>query len=187
MNEFEGWSKVLNESMETSRKKREEEWQEISKHINEPLTDDVLGEIEENFSKTKTQFAADILSMINEIRRWRKMNNRGLTLIEVMVFFIVLLTIASIVGPFFIGNAKVMAEKSEPLNNPTIKVDGFFAFDKAFGAVMRVDIPDNFELINVTWKNSNMWIFVKSKIDGHHEFIEKSSLGLVEAKVIFNK
>lgn len=115
---------------------------------------------------------------------------RGFTLIELFVVFIVLLVIVSVAGPMILAastaSVKPLAEKP-PTRDSAVKTDGFVGFQKMMGAEMRVEIPAGFRLINVTWKDGNMWIFVQSEVDGHHEFIEKSNFGLIEAKVIFNK
>lgn len=101
-----------------------------------------------------------------------------------------MLTIMSVAGPMILAistqSVKSLAEKP-PTGNSAVRTDGFVGFQKMMGAEMRVEIPAGFRLINVTWKDGNMWIFVQSEVDGHHEFIEKSNFGLIEAKVIFNK
>lgn len=79
-------------------------------------------------------------------------------------------------------DVKVSAEAKEK-----VEASGLWGVNKHLGNTMKVVIPKDFDIINVTWKEGSLWLLLKSNVDGHHEFIEKSTLGILESKVIFNK
>jgi len=54
---------------------------------------------------------------------------------------------------------------------------------------MRIYLPDNEMLINATWKESQLWYLTQKMPEGYQPttktFQEKSSLGVMEGKIIF--
>lgn len=66
-----GWMEAIKLSSNQARKARDEAWEEMLKHIDEPLSMDILNEYAEACYRGKAQSNADMLSMINEIRRYR--------------------------------------------------------------------------------------------------------------------
>lgn len=60
---------------------------------------------------------------------------------------------------------------------------------KFIGGYQRIDLPQNQKLINVTWKNNNLWILTE-EMDSTYtpkmkRFIEKSSWGAFEGEIVF--
>jgi len=53
------------------------------------------------------------------------------------------------------------------------------------GGTMEVKLKPNEELVNCTWKESNLWILVKDKSSGEMKFREISLYGALEGKVTF--
>lgn len=58
-----------------------------------------------------------------------------------------------------------------------------------FGGTMTMELPKGEKLINVTWKESQMWYLTRPFQPGEEAavltFQEKSDLGMMEGKVIF--
>lgn len=54
-----------------------------------------------------------------------------------------------------------------------------------YGGTEEVKLNPNEVVLNVTWKQDNMWICTKDTLTGIVYFREKSSWGLVEGSVIF--
>lgn len=54
---------------------------------------------------------------------------------------------------------------------------------KKFGGEFDLKLQPNEELINITWKNDDMWYLVKDKKTGAFTFKEHSSYGIWEGKV----
>lgn len=58
-----------------------------------------------------------------------------------------------------------------------------------FGGTIKVDLPSGQKLENATWKDSNLYYLIRPMRPGErpevHEFIESSSYGMLEGKVIF--
>lgn len=56
---------------------------------------------------------------------------------------------------------------------------------------MTVDLPTNTKLVNVTWKEGEMWFLYRPMRENESPetftFQEKSGLGLVEGKVVFKE
>lgn len=77
-----GWMEAIKLSSNQSRKARDEAWEEMLKHIDEPLSSDILNEYAESCHRGKSQSNADMLSMINEIRRYRLKFERIREIIE---------------------------------------------------------------------------------------------------------
>jgi len=55
---------------------------------------------------------------------------------------------------------------------------------RKFGGTEVVDMKPNEVVLNVTWKESNMWICTKDTVTGIVYFREKSSWGVMEGQVI---
>ena len=59
------------------------------------------------------------------------------------------------------------------------------------GGEMVVNLPKGKKLVNATWKDGDLWYLVRDiKIDETPEiieFIEKSTLGVAEGKVVFKE
>lgn len=62
---------------------------------------------------------------------------------------------------------------------------------KKFGGTATINLPVNTKLINITWKETNVWYLTKpmSKSDSAetYNFQEESSLGLVEGTYIIKE
>lgn len=62
---------------------------------------------------------------------------------------------------------------------------------KKFGGTMTVDLPPNTKLLNVTWKEGEMWYLCRpmreQEAPENYTFQEKSGLGIMEGKVIFTE
>jgi len=60
---------------------------------------------------------------------------------------------------------------------------------KLYGGSTTIKLTLGKTLINVTWKQNEIWYLVRNRLPGEkiqkYEFIEKSSFGLLEGKVIF--
>ena len=62
---------------------------------------------------------------------------------------------------------------------------------KQFGGTTNVDLPNGQKLIEVTWKEGNIWYLTRpmrnNEIPETYNFVEKSSWGMVEGNVIINE
>lgn len=62
---------------------------------------------------------------------------------------------------------------------------------RLYGGTEEINLPPNTKLINVTWKNTHMWILTRSMRSDEQaekfQFSEKSSFGLLEGTVIINE
>lgn len=62
---------------------------------------------------------------------------------------------------------------------------------KNFGGTTTIDLPNNIKLVNVTWKETNLWYTVRPmRIDEEAEvytFQEQSSYGVIEGKYIIRE
>lgn len=62
---------------------------------------------------------------------------------------------------------------------------------KSFGGSTTVKLPANTKLVNVTWKEANMWYLTRPMREGEKPetltFQEESSFGMIEGKVIFEE
>lgn len=56
---------------------------------------------------------------------------------------------------------------------------------RTFGGKEEVKLPVNHKLINVTWKETNLWVLSQDTITGELSFKENSSFGIIEGEVIF--
>lgn len=54
---------------------------------------------------------------------------------------------------------------------------------KHFGGKMKVTIPKNERLINITWKESQMWVLTQDTISNQFHFREHSSFGIWKGEV----
>lgn len=55
---------------------------------------------------------------------------------------------------------------------------------KSFGGTQTITLAPGETLINVTWKNSDMWVLVQLP-SGGKEFREYSSFGIMNGKIVF--
>ena len=62
---------------------------------------------------------------------------------------------------------------------------------KNYGGSITKNVPRGYKLVNVTWKNESLWIFIRPMEDGYQpvesRFQEKSTHGLVEGTIIFKE
>ena len=56
---------------------------------------------------------------------------------------------------------------------------------RRFGGTEEVKLKKNEIVLNVTWKETQMWICTKDTVTGITYFREKSNLGIMEGTVIF--
>lgn len=73
-----------------------------------------------------------------------------------------------------------------PLSLATFGSAGCTQNDRArtFGGTQTITLAPGETLINVTWKNSDMWALVQLR-DGSKEFREYSSFGVLNGKIVF--
>ncbi len=62
---------------------------------------------------------------------------------------------------------------------------------RKFGGNQTIQLEHGTKLVNVTWKNKDLWILTRKAKAGEtpeiHEFIEKSEFGILEGKIIFTE
>lgn len=58
---------------------------------------------------------------------------------------------------------------------------------RSFGGTETISLEPNEKFINVTWKESNLWIIVQDTVTGDYIAREKSSFGVWEGKIIIKK
>lgn len=62
---------------------------------------------------------------------------------------------------------------------------------KDYGGKIEVKLPKNKKLMNVTWKESNLWMLCREMKENekaeNYNFIEKSDLGLLNGEVIIKE
>lgn len=56
---------------------------------------------------------------------------------------------------------------------------------RAWGSDQEVKLKPGERLVNVTWKNTDLWILTQDTTTGVFYFREKSSLGLIEGQITF--
>ncbi len=60
---------------------------------------------------------------------------------------------------------------------------------KKMGGKMKVELPVGKKLVNVTWKEDNMWVLTRDRHEDEKvdtfTFKEKSSMGVMEGTIIF--
>ena len=60
---------------------------------------------------------------------------------------------------------------------------------KNYGGTMTITLPRGEKLENATWKDNACWYLVRpmrnDELAERHEFREKSSMGIIEGKIIF--
>jgi hypothetical protein len=58
---------------------------------------------------------------------------------------------------------------------------------RSWGGKMTIDLPVNQKLINVTWKETDLWVLTKpmsnTDVPETYKFIEKSTLGIMEGEI----
>ncbi|MCX7735974.1 MAG: hypothetical protein N2319_04615 [Candidatus Kapabacteria bacterium] len=59
---------------------------------------------------------------------------------------------------------------------------------KTFGGTSTINLDPGKKLVNITWKEDNLWILTRDAKENEKpekfEFIENSSLGILEGKII---
>jgi hypothetical protein len=55
---------------------------------------------------------------------------------------------------------------------------------KHFGGTMTLELKPNEKLINITWKESQMWVLTEDTVTHYKYFREKSSWGIWQGEVI---
>lgn len=62
---------------------------------------------------------------------------------------------------------------------------------KKFGGTMKIDLPKGKKLVNITWKDSDLWYLTRDMNDNDkaetYEFQEKSNIGIKNGKVIIKE
>jgi hypothetical protein len=62
---------------------------------------------------------------------------------------------------------------------------------KQYGGTATVKLPQGKKLINVTWKEENLWYLTRDRKEGEkaeqYSFKEESSLGVIQGTVIFQE
>lgn len=62
---------------------------------------------------------------------------------------------------------------------------------KAFGGSGTMDLPPGRKLVNITFKESNLWVLTRAAKPGEipevYEFTEKSNLGVLEGKIVIRE
>ena len=62
---------------------------------------------------------------------------------------------------------------------------------KSFGGTSTENLEPGKKLINITWKDSNLWILTKQMKPGDvpetYEFTESSSVGILQGKIIIKE
>ncbi len=62
---------------------------------------------------------------------------------------------------------------------------------RAFGGTQTIDLSLNKKLIDVTWKQNDLWILTRDAVNGdiqeQYSFKEKSSFGLIEGEMIIKE
>jgi len=62
---------------------------------------------------------------------------------------------------------------------------------KSFGGTMTIEVPKGNRVTNITWKKGDLWYsyrpYVNGEIPTTQTFIEESSMGIMEGKVIFKE
>jgi hypothetical protein len=60
---------------------------------------------------------------------------------------------------------------------------------RTFGGSMTINLPPNQKLVNVTWKETQMWYLIRpmrtNEFPESYKFIEKSSFGMLEGTATF--
>ena len=55
---------------------------------------------------------------------------------------------------------------------------------KKFGMDIHIEAPKNCDVLNITWKGDNIWLFVQDTITDQKRFVEYSNMGILESEVI---
>ena len=60
---------------------------------------------------------------------------------------------------------------------------------RTYGGSESIDVPQGYKIINATWKESDVWMFLEPMEEDYKPqtklFIEKSSFGVWEGEIIF--
>lgn len=55
-----------------------------------------------------------------------------------------------------------------------------------FGGVENVELQENEKFLNITWKDTNLWIITQDTLTGTYYAREKSSLGMMQGVIVIN-
>lgn len=62
---------------------------------------------------------------------------------------------------------------------------------KKFGGTQEIDLPKDTKMLQMTWKNDNLWILTRKMKEGEapetYKFVEDSSWGIMEGTIIVNE
>lgn len=62
---------------------------------------------------------------------------------------------------------------------------------KSFGGTLRTDLPADRKLVNVTWKEANMWVLTRpmrpEERAESYEFRESSSFGMMQGTIVITE
>lgn len=62
---------------------------------------------------------------------------------------------------------------------------------RTFGGTMSIDVPDGYKVTSATWKENDLFYFMEPMEEGYTPkekmFIESSSYGVLESKIIFKE
>ncbi len=56
---------------------------------------------------------------------------------------------------------------------------------RTWGGSETIHLKDNEDLINVTWKDNDLWLLTQNKLTRQKFFREYSSYGILEGEIIF--
>jgi hypothetical protein len=56
---------------------------------------------------------------------------------------------------------------------------------RRWGGTEIIQLPQNCRFVNSTWKENALWVVVQDTVTKEHFMYEKSSLGVLEGKIIF--
>ena len=60
---------------------------------------------------------------------------------------------------------------------------------RTYGGSESIDVPQGYKIVNATWKESDIWMFLEPMEEGYEPqsklFVEKSSFGVWEGEIIF--
>lgn len=62
---------------------------------------------------------------------------------------------------------------------------------RSFGGTEVINLPPGDKLVNITWKQDDMWLLTRKSIDSDtsvsYSFKEKSSFGMLEGEITINE
>lgn len=58
---------------------------------------------------------------------------------------------------------------------------------RQFGGTTNIELEQGEEFINITWKDTNLWVLVEDHNEGHYVFKEYSTMGILQGTVIIKE